>query len=123
VQCDSSNEFYTTGWQLEEGSVATPFEHRPYGLELSLCQRYYQRVVSSVRSYAPAGSELFNSSTTYMTEMRNTPTVTNLTNTSNNTSGNFIADVTKTGFRHEILSNAAGDCYSLDQLVELDAEL
>lgn len=26
--------------QLEEGSVATPFENRPYGLELSLCQRY-----------------------------------------------------------------------------------
>lgn len=29
--------------QLEEGSVATPFEQRPYGLELSLCQRYYWR--------------------------------------------------------------------------------
>ena len=28
--------------QLEEGSVATPFEQRPYGLELSLCQRYYE---------------------------------------------------------------------------------
>lgn len=28
--------------QLEEGSVATPFEHRPIGLELSLCQRYYE---------------------------------------------------------------------------------
>lgn len=28
--------------QLEEGSVATPFEQRPYGLELSLCQRYYR---------------------------------------------------------------------------------
>lgn len=28
--------------QLEEGIIATPFEHRPYGLELSLCQRYYQ---------------------------------------------------------------------------------
>lgn len=27
--------------QLEEGSVATPFEERPRGLELSLCQRYY----------------------------------------------------------------------------------
>lgn len=26
--------------QLEEGSIATPFENRPYGLELSLCQRY-----------------------------------------------------------------------------------
>ena len=28
--------------QLEEGSVATPFEQRPYGAELALCQRYYQ---------------------------------------------------------------------------------
>ena len=28
--------------QLEEGSVATPFENRPYGLELSLCQRYFR---------------------------------------------------------------------------------
>jgi len=26
--------------QLEEGSVATPFEHRSYGTELALCQRY-----------------------------------------------------------------------------------
>lgn len=30
-----------TGIQLEKGSVATPFEFRPYGMELSLCQRYY----------------------------------------------------------------------------------
>jgi hypothetical protein len=28
-------------WQLEFGSVATPFEQRPYGMELALCQRYY----------------------------------------------------------------------------------
>lgn len=28
--------------QLEEGSVATPFENRPIGLELSLCQRYFE---------------------------------------------------------------------------------
>ena len=28
--------------QLEEGSIATPFELRPIGTELSLCQRYYQ---------------------------------------------------------------------------------
>jgi hypothetical protein len=30
--------------QLEEGSIATPFEVRPYGLELALCQRYYARL-------------------------------------------------------------------------------
>jgi hypothetical protein len=29
-------------WQLEFGSVATPFEQRPIGMELALCQRYYE---------------------------------------------------------------------------------
>ena len=31
--------------QLEPGPVATPFEQRPIGLELQLCQRYYQTAV------------------------------------------------------------------------------
>lgn len=29
--------------QLEPGTVATPFERRSYGQELSLCQRYYEK--------------------------------------------------------------------------------
>ena len=33
-----------TGVQLELGKVATPFEHRSYGEELALCQRYYTEV-------------------------------------------------------------------------------
>jgi hypothetical protein len=31
---------YLAGVQLEAGSVATPFERRPFGTELQLCQRY-----------------------------------------------------------------------------------
>jgi hypothetical protein len=31
--------------QLEQGSVATPFEQRPIGTELDLCFRYYQRMI------------------------------------------------------------------------------
>ena len=36
--------FYLTGLQLEVGNTATPFESRPIGLELSLCQRYYYKL-------------------------------------------------------------------------------
>jgi hypothetical protein len=43
----ASAESRKQGWidiaqvQLEEGSFATPFEQRPIGTELALCQRYY----------------------------------------------------------------------------------
>ena len=33
--------------QLEVGKVATPFEHRSYGEELALCQRYYEVVAQT----------------------------------------------------------------------------
>ena len=40
---NTSNEFYLTGVQLEasDSDVATDFEHRSFGQELALCQRYF----------------------------------------------------------------------------------
>ena len=35
--------FEMTQFQVERGNVATPFEHRSYGEELALCQRYYEQ--------------------------------------------------------------------------------
>ena len=40
-----SGAVYWTGFQLELGTEATPFEHRSFGQELALCQRYYQQIV------------------------------------------------------------------------------
>jgi len=41
----TSNDFYLTGVQLEVGSQATAFEHRSFTEELTLCQRYYFKVM------------------------------------------------------------------------------
>lgn len=38
-----NNSIYLTGMQLERGYIATPFEFRPYGVELQLCQRYFEK--------------------------------------------------------------------------------
>ena len=39
----AGNYIEFTGVQLEKGTVATPWEQRPYATELALCQRYYQK--------------------------------------------------------------------------------
>lgn len=76
-----------TGIQLEEGSVATPFEQRPIGTELALCQRYYQK--SYAQNVTPGTSNFDNGhpygygianlilvSNTFPVAMRTQPAVT-----------------------------------------------
>ena len=43
VSASTSNYWQITGVQLEQNYQPTPFEQRPIGVELSLCQRYYYR--------------------------------------------------------------------------------
>jgi len=52
VADSTSNDFYLTGVQLELGTEATPFEHRSFGQELALCQRYYQRQTTGTNQYS-----------------------------------------------------------------------
>ena len=73
--------------QLEEGSVATPFEQRPYGLELSLCQRF-TRDIGNSSLYGVIGNGFAITSTVALVEvdttgMRNTPILENTLTASN----------------------------------------
>jgi hypothetical protein len=47
----ANDYFEITGVQLEVGPQATPFEQRPIGVELSLCQRYFFKFISAGISY------------------------------------------------------------------------
>jgi hypothetical protein len=65
--------FYITGVQLEAGSVATPFERRPYGAELALCERYYEIGYAGIRG---ANSSGLLCSVQYSVAKRASPTLT-----------------------------------------------
>lgn len=77
VPSNSTNYDY---WniQLEKGSI-TPFEYRPYPVELALCQRYYWRFVHSQTSSFTFGHQqttnLARFAITTPVPMRTTPTI------------------------------------------------
>ena len=61
--------------QLEVGKVATPFEHRSYGEELALCQRYYQILSSGRLMSVGNGSGYSNGSTVLPVQLRASATL------------------------------------------------
>jgi len=63
-----------TGVQLEKGTVATPFEFRPYGTELALCQRYYWEPVNSSQGH-PIASLVYGDATYSTVSFKNPVTM------------------------------------------------
>ncbi len=82
IMDNTANDFFLTGVQLEIGSVATPFERRPYGTELALCQRYYELISASNATPLGTGVGQCTSGTTAYFQVgsfvpkRNTPVAT-----------------------------------------------
>ena len=79
----NSATFYITGVQLEKGSTATSFDYRPYGTELSLCQRYFYNIASGSNKTIGTGTYETSSrlsTTVYLpVTMRTTPTISQTT--------------------------------------------
>jgi hypothetical protein len=78
---DATNNYWQiTGVQLEAGDTATPFEHRSYGAELALCQRYYQQYGGNggwlMGGYHLGGQDDYGNYTLFPVPMRTAPTTT-----------------------------------------------
>jgi hypothetical protein len=83
VLSSTDNYFKITGVQLEVGSVATDFEHRSFGQELALCQRYYyedpdisHRMADGQVACNTTGAYTLPVGSAHPTTMRANPTLT-----------------------------------------------
>lgn len=106
VAAQTSGTWNIGNFQLELGSTATTFEQRSIGLELALCQRYFQPVpLTRYAGYVAATQNVIIGTT--FPPMRIAPTVTatfSQTNTTgaafgniNTSSATFSANATTTG--------------------------
>ena len=91
----TSRTLNITGVQLEVGAVATNFEHRSYGEEIKLCERYYQKLTGSYAAYGQIANMNYNSAAqaqsavVYRTEMRAAPSLSYTSTSSNNSSSAY----------------------------------
>ena len=140
-----SNGVDIANWQVEIGSVATPFEQKSFGQVLADCQRYYQKSYNT--SVAPGTASAVGASsglaiystgsqglgTRWIATMRSTPTVTlytpggtsgNVSNTANNADiATTAGDIGDSGFQYcsGSLPNSAASGYRFHWTA--DAEL
>ena len=121
----TDNEWYITGIQLEEGDVATAFEHEDFSTTLEKCRRYcyiasqHIGYTGSYTSVAPSGTIQFSP------EMRASPTVTGTFTPQSGNAGTFaLASYTKS-YAH--IYNSADNWSSAVAIVvndfKADAEL
>jgi hypothetical protein len=107
----AADNFEITGVQLEQNYQPTPFEQRPIGVELALCQRYYCVVASGssfVGNAVMHTADAFESIIHLPTVMRTAPTLVATTGASYY--GIYALNVTK---RVDLLTNASNNLSNL----------
>jgi len=124
---NQSGTFDIAQVQLEEGPVATPFEHRPISVEETLCRRYFQ--------YFPFGVDWDGNrwsagAAPFPVIMRTTPTIVNVAypyyrnniNTTVGVVGFSALELSNSYCGYQFYSETAGRAYTWGY-VHLDAEL
>ena len=93
---NASATWQVTGIQLEVGRQATPFEHRSFGEELLLCQRYYRKLndisvdSQQIMSGGYHNSTQFQGVFRFEPHMRAAPSLLASTTSSNNSSSAYV---------------------------------
>ena len=117
----TSNNFFLTGVQLEVGGTVTDFEHRSFGQELALCQRYFYNLtgtsLTTYRWFYPINTSgnYRRSPIEFPVSMRAAPTASNLAGNNNGVAG------TPTGIQHSDVNSVEvyWDASGSSHLVEL----
>lgn len=132
----ADDNFYITGVQLEIGSTASAFEARPFGVELGLCQRYYEKsfiysttpaqnvsTVGAVTVYLPTGASGTFGTTVPMIAKRTAPTIVTYNTSAANAdwrdvtnSADRTATVSPIGESSFVVSGAAGVAASANRI-------
>ncbi len=119
-----------TNIQLEEGVVATAFELRPIGLELSLCQRYFWKGLAAgnggAYKYGVAlTAYIEGNQIMYPVDMRSEPTVAIDTagTYTNCTYNSLLTGGSVRGFSHRVDVTATGSYRAYDFIYTASAEL
>jgi hypothetical protein len=100
--------------QFERGSIATPFENRPYGLELSLCHRYYQKFGTDTSAlvitglYSNGASSTLSFPISLPVPMRVIPTVSSLNSVSTNVTSISVVPISNRSLDIRPVASALG---------------
>ena len=135
LQNTVNSTWQITGLQVEAGAIATPFEHRSFGEDLSLCQRYFTNIAYNTTWFMDAylgGDHYSTQNLIFPTQMRTSPTNSPAIDKSDFTRSNVTEAELKVhvtgqnGFIFQMRATSTGRTYVLANTtgnLSFDAEL
>jgi hypothetical protein len=111
-----------TGVQLEAGDTATPFEHRSFGQELALCQRYFETNTGGAQqeSLTVGSHGVLYHKIPFQVMKRANPTITYANATRNSVGFTPAGVIRGSQYYLGMLQNTAGAAFSSDVVVAYD---